>query len=270
MGLGYFALPLGGSGPPVITFVTSNASPLPLSTPVAIRVYDSAGLVYHRIDVRFPSSNLYEVIHDSEGFGPRYDSGSTDDPTGPAETPVNYDMSVRREGGWPTGVAIISGHALDEDGNLTIESREYTFASAVSSEVTSAASETESEAEVEPAIDLLLDDDGDLAIVDGDLGLARANIAGIGQLVRIACGMFRGEWFLDTEAGIPYFEEVFVKAPDMAAIREWFRREVAAVPGVRSVTRIDLVFDGATRELTINITADTDAGELVETIEVEV
>jgi hypothetical protein len=106
---------------------------------------------------------------------------------------------------------------------------------------------------------LLLDDDGDLAIINGNLAISSGSGAVL-QAVRSRLGFFQGEWFLDESVGIPYWQQILgIKNPPLPAIREIFRKEIATTPGIASVTSIDLRYTGS-RELTLTWTAKMDDG----------
>jgi hypothetical protein len=110
--------------------------------------------------------------------------------------------------------------------------------------------------------DLALDPvSGDLALSNNDLGLVGEGEA-ITQAIRLALGLFLGEWFLDQGAGIPYFERVFVKAPDLLSVRETFRNALLAVVGVREVVELSVLPNLATRATTVSFRVSTDVGEL--------
>jgi hypothetical protein len=117
------------------------------------------------------------------------------------------------------------------------------------------------------AQDLKLDPDtGDLVIADGDLVLV-SGIDAVAQLIRGYLLLFRGEWFLDESAGIPYFEDILVKNPNLSAIREIFRQTLLEVPGVLSVESLSLELS-AERTLSVDWKVDTDLGELTGVSEV--
>jgi len=96
--------------------------------------------------------------------------------------------------------------------------------------------------------------------VAGRLQLTSAGDA-ILQSVHSRLAMFRGEWFLDESEGIPYFEDVLVKTPNLLAIREIFRRTLDETPGVLEVVSLDLVRTGA-RDFRLTFVVSTDVGEL--------
>lgn len=66
---------------------------------------------------------------------------------------------------------------------------------------------------------------------------------------------FRGEWFRDKRQGLPYFEQVFVKNPDLDVVRSLFRRVAATCPGVGAVPRFALTFDPSSRSCSFDFEA---------------
>jgi len=119
--------------------------------------------------------------------------------------------------------------------------------------------------------DLLLDADGDLVITT-DLQWTYG-IDAVVQSCRIALQMFQGEWFLDLDAGIPYWDQILGQKPAIAiaVARDEFRRELLTVSGVLEVIRLDVTFNGATRALTVVWQVRTALGETpVDTLDLEV
>ena len=60
-------------------------------------------------------------------------------------------------------------------------------------------------------VDILLDSNGDLAFKGTDIVLANS----VRQKIKIRLKWFFQEWRWDDEAGVPYFEYLFVKNPDI-------------------------------------------------------
>ena len=110
--------------------------------------------------------------------------------------------------------------------------------------------------------DLLLDDANDLVIEDGDLVFVRG-IDAVKQACRIAMQMFRGEWFLDLDAGLPYWEQILGRKPagGIEVAQLLIRNELRRVRGVVEVTRLDVSFTGATRRLSARWQVRTFFGE---------
>ncbi len=103
-------------------------------------------------------------------------------------------------------------------------------------------------------------DTGDL-IVGADLSFLSDGDA-IKQACRLALELFLGEWFLDGSIGVPYYEEILVKAPNLPAIRAIFRKKLLAIVGVLDVISINLSYDNAARKLSVSWRVLTDFGEL--------
>jgi len=96
---------------------------------------------------------------------------------------------------------------------------------------------------------------GDLAIENGDLVLLDGPEA-IAQHLRIRLRFFKGDWFLDTRIGIPYFEQILIKAPNENVVRAIFRKVILETPGVEGLRSLSFTYDGAARRLTTEFDAD--------------
>lgn len=107
--------------------------------------------------------------------------------------------------------------------------------------------------------------DGELVIKDGDLAVVRGKDA-IAQAVYLRLSFFQGEWFLDSQAGIPWFEKALVKGPRLALVRSTVRKELLSVQGVNDVLQLDLDLSAQTRTLSITFRVSTDLGEIQGTI----
>lgn len=113
-------------------------------------------------------------------------------------------------------------------------------------------------------VDLLLGPDNDL-VIDTDLQLVYG-IAGIAQLCMIAVQMFAGEWFLDLDLGIPYWDQIFGQDPEVAklAARVGFRNALLGIDGVLEILVLDVSFsDALTRTLTVTWQVRTSLGDTV-------
>lgn len=109
-------------------------------------------------------------------------------------------------------------------------------------------------------MDLALDDDGDLLIEGGDATYLDG-VDAILQHISIRLQFFLGEWEWDTRVGIPYFEKVLVKSPDLNVVRNLLRTAITDTPGVTALTSFELAL-GATRTLQVSFEADTEEGPL--------
>jgi hypothetical protein len=117
------------------------------------------------------------------------------------------------------------------------------------------------------ARDLLSTPDGaGLELVDGDLALAYG-LEAIAQDVRQALELVRGEWFLDEEAGTPWFQDVLgQKQPNLAIARASLVSRILGRKGVKELVSFDMSFDSASRALSVSFEVSTDVGELSLTV----
>lgn len=99
-------------------------------------------------------------------------------------------------------------------------------------------------------MDLQLDDDGDLLLTNNALTLTEGTEA-IRQHLQTRFRLFLGEWFLDTDAGVPWFTDVLVKRPSFAVVSELLKSVILETPGVLELTEFSFDFDGPTREATL-------------------
>lgn len=106
--------------------------------------------------------------------------------------------------------------------------------------------------------DLMLGEDGDLLLENGDM-VMRSDLA---QAIRIRILFFSGEWFLDTSVGIPYFEEIFAKQVNAENIAAIYRDEISKVPGVIQVLSCTAIIDRQTRHLSVSWRVLADEGEI--------
>ncbi|GAB1578679.1 MULTISPECIES: hypothetical protein [Bordetella] len=110
------------------------------------------------------------------------------------------------------------------------------------------------------SLDLKLADDHDLALSSAGDARLLDGAERIAQQIKVTLLTFLGEWFLDTDFGVPYLEQVLIKAPQRAQLEAVFRARIADVPGVRGVRRLDLQIERALRRLRVEFEAETDEG----------
>ncbi len=94
------------------------------------------------------------------------------------------------------------------------------------------------------------DTNNELALVDG--------IESVEQDWRVRMQAIRGEWFLDTRVGIPYFEYVLVKNPINALLRSVFHQASLDTPGIKEITGFTLQLNSSTRELLADIEGESE------------
>lgn len=102
--------------------------------------------------------------------------------------------------------------------------------------------------------DVLLDDDGDLKLEDGDIVLTES----VTQAIKIRLKWFLNEWRFDTSLGVPYYEQVFVKGYNLRLIEQLLKKQILNVKEVIDVPYIKANVNLQTRKLTVKYKAITD------------
>jgi hypothetical protein len=99
--------------------------------------------------------------------------------------------------------------------------------------------------------DLKIDPDtGDLLIESGDLVMTKEADA-IRQHISQRLKSFAGEWFLDLDAGLPYYRDILVKNPNTLVVSGLIQEEIIKTPGVIELRSFEFVHEKATRALTV-------------------
>jgi hypothetical protein len=106
-----------------------------------------------------------------------------------------------------------------------------------------------------PDVNDLKIQNGQLFLIDGDEAIA--------QHIRVRFQFFRGEWFLDVREGFPYFEEVFVKAPNLNAVRGFARDTLLTTPGVTAINQLSVTLDSAIRQARIDFVVTLATGSIL-------
>lgn len=108
--------------------------------------------------------------------------------------------------------------------------------------------------------------DGDLLIHDFDLSLTDSGSDSLAQRLSIKLQFFKGEWFLDTDFGIPYFQEIFVKPFIQSAMDAIFKNQILATPEVVALVRYASQFNRNQRTFAVAFTVKTKSNSFLEII----
>ena len=104
-------------------------------------------------------------------------------------------------------------------------------------------------------LDILLDPNGDLHITEnGDIKLTQS----IRQSIRIRLLWFLNEWRFSPNNGIPYFEDMLIKHPNITRIRKAINNEILSISHIKSIQDLQIHFNEQTRGLKINFKVITD------------
>jgi len=260
-GLGAFGIdrsPSSGGGGPSIVFVPPT---IPADTDDVMRI-EVTGYVMLVITVSLPLAGAHEVAYLDGVFGPRYLSAENLIESISGGTAVE----LLRIGGWTERAITFNVLASGADGSTA--SASYTLVTSAQDATPSTSADAVAAGEV--TRNLMVDaGTGDL-VHDGRRLQLVSGIEAIAQDVRTYLSFFQGEWFLDEEFGIPYFQSILGRKTALIAVREIFRVAILSRPGVLSLISLELSESAAPREFVLSFRANTDLGELTQSIEVEV
>lgn len=84
---------------------------------------------------------------------------------------------------------------------------------------------------------------------------SRADV--VGQRLLILLRTFKGEWFLDTEYGIPYFQSILGMKTSKSAVDLIFQKAILAENGVRELTFFESTFVNRQYSMTFRVKVTT-------------
>lgn len=105
-----------------------------------------------------------------------------------------------------------------------------------------------------------------LDVVSGDLSFSNGRaviISGAAekaQKIKNRLSLFLGEWFIDTRVGMPWYQTVLVKNPNLQIIQQLFRSVILGVEGIAYVEAVEVIYDPALRTLSYTFAAIDDDG----------
>lgn len=108
--------------------------------------------------------------------------------------------------------------------------------------------------------DLLLDPlTGDLQIIGLDLAIVQGADR-VRQNIQVKLKLWQNEWFLDTEFGTPYIEQILGKRISLNGAIAALKTAILEVSEVDAISAFKYNFSRQTRLLTVNFTAHTPFG----------
>ena len=109
--------------------------------------------------------------------------------------------------------------------------------------------------------DIKLTAEHDLDLTNAKLTLTDdSNSESLAQRLKIRLAMFKGEWFLDTDFGIPYFQEIFVKGMTKDQLDAIFMAKIRATPSILALSSFSSTLVGASRAYQMQFTVTTTNG----------
>jgi hypothetical protein len=80
------------------------------------------------------------------------------------------------------------------------------------------------------------------------------------QTVRTRLLLIRQEWFLNLDAGLPWFSEMLGRQNNILTIKSYVLRQILGTDGVAEIKRLDVIIDKATRSFSITFDYVDDYG----------
>ena len=96
-------------------------------------------------------------------------------------------------------------------------------------------------------MDVKLDSSGDMVFENRVTTVTESLLESTTQRVRIRLLTFLGEWFLNTEYGVPYFQRIFQKATPKSVVDSIFKSHILDDRDVLALVEFNSTFDNVTR-----------------------
>lgn len=108
-------------------------------------------------------------------------------------------------------------------------------------------------------LDLRLDGAMDISTDSADLQL----VAGVDEVVQhltVGLGLFKGEWYLDEGAGVPYYGNILVDRPSTSVVEGVLRRDILTDEDVEELTDFEMSVDMVSRSISVDFKAKSKIG----------
>lgn len=110
-------------------------------------------------------------------------------------------------------------------------------------------------------MDILLDSEThDVVFVNGGAPVTSTEQDNVAQRLKITLQTFLGEWFLDTNVGVPYFESIFGKVVNKGSVDLILQNKILADAGVIEMVSFSSSVDTATRVYSMTFSVRTSEG----------
>jgi hypothetical protein len=113
---------------------------------------------------------------------------------------------------------------------------------------------------------LLQTTQGDLDITTnpGRLTLSDDKATCAAQKLRNRLLFFKNEWFLDTRLGVPWFQSILVKAPDLPLIEQILRQVILSVPSITGIVSFIMAYVPRARSIAYSFEAQCETGQTIQ------
>jgi len=109
-----------------------------------------------------------------------------------------------------------------------------------------------------------LTEDGDIDFVNGDTVVTGDYAESVQQRIIVRLRTFLGEWFLDTNLGVPYVQTILSKGTSKQTIDAILQQTILETDGVMSITDFSSEINQSTRYYKMSFVAKIDNGETIQ------
>lgn len=113
-------------------------------------------------------------------------------------------------------------------------------------------------------MDLLLDPvTHDIVYINGKTLVTQSKADVVAQRLKIKLSTFLGEWFLDLDVGIPYFQQILNKIRNKSTVDTIFQKAIMEDPDVIEMISYTSDLDGRTRTFSLDFAVRVENNEIV-------
>jgi hypothetical protein len=107
-----------------------------------------------------------------------------------------------------------------------------------------------------------LNSSNDLIIENGSFKLV-SDAAEVIQHVRTRLLFYMAEWFLDTNAGVPWLQQIFIRPTNLGNIESILKQTILQTPGILLLSEFEMDYIGGNdRLLHVIFSAETEFGQI--------
>ncbi len=103
-------------------------------------------------------------------------------------------------------------------------------------------------------------------ILDGNFNLriTQTYTEWLSQKIENVLKTFKGEWFANFTIGVPFYESILKKNPNVTEVNAIFQNKIKGIDGVAELTKFDVSYDNSERTYSIDIEVLSNENEIVD------
>lgn len=113
-------------------------------------------------------------------------------------------------------------------------------------------------------MDILLDPNShDVIFINGAAPVTRSQQDVVAQRLKITLQTFLGEWFLNLDTGLPYFQQILAKIRNKSTVDAIFQQAILADPGVIEMIQYSSTLTASSRGFDLSFAVRVTDGSIV-------